>query len=111
MSPTIPDPLALRSHRIYAYLQATAGMIYNDPSYHFLQPSTSGNVYRSYSSTIYSSSNHMHAESIPNRIETFIMAAYKVSHRMFSTRCITPELPKLDYEASQALQTVMGDIY
>jgi hypothetical protein len=40
-----PDPPASRSHYIYAECRSSTGMMYMDPTYHFPQPSTSGNWY------------------------------------------------------------------
>jgi hypothetical protein len=83
------------------------GKIATDMTGRFLVSSSQGN---SYMLVVYDyDSNYIHAEPLHSCSGTDILAAYKRSIALLTSRGLTPRLQRLDNEASQALQQFLTD--
>ena len=98
LSPQPDEPLAPRSHFLYAACAEITGKVFSDQTGRFLTSSTSGNkeilILYDYDS------NFIHAEAMKDRSGPEILMAYKRGHELLSSRGLRPQLQKLDNEAS-----------
>lgn len=90
---------------VYPACIDVTGQIYTDQTGQFLVPSISGNKYLF---ILYDyDSNLIHAEPMTSRTQHQILAAYKKSMAMLKSRGFTPQLQRLDNEASKLLRDHM----
>ena len=100
-------PAPLRTHTIFADCHLMTGKIATNMTGRFLVSSSWGN---SYMLVVYDyDSNYIHAEPLRSCSGTDILAAYKSSIALLTSRGLTPRLQRLDNEASQALQQFLTD--
>jgi hypothetical protein len=96
----------IRSHFVYADCQQVTGQIYTDPTGRFIVPSTKGHQYMM---VIYDyDSNFIHVEPMKNRTNNEMLSAFQRAITLFKSRCLQPQLQKLDNEASGLLQDFMA---
>lgn len=94
-----------RTHILYTECHEATGKIFSDPTGRFLTPSTTG---ISYILVVYDyDSNYIHAEPMLNRTKEEHVRALKQAINLFKSRGLTPQLHKLDNEASALLQDYM----
>jgi hypothetical protein len=103
----VDGPAPVRTHNIFVDCQQLTGQIASDLPGRFLVSSSRGH---SYVLLVYDfDSNYIHAEPLRSRSGPDILTGYKASIALLTSRGLTPQLQRLDNEASQALQQYLTE--